>query len=288
MCCRSTTGRRATGCSRTRRTGASVPSSVRVREAPTGGPPRAPAPSRAAGRRRGRALAGPVRSYQVSVARGRTAVVAGPRPTILSWRRLLICLGGGLLAAGLTTVAGVPDLAVLVGWAVTASGLLLWVWRISWPRDSEGTKRLAEEEGRTHVTDTVVLGAAVASLAAVVEALVRSGTRDAVGVLTVVLGVLVVILSWAPVNTVFALKYARLYYAGGDGGIDFGQEDPPAYGDFAYVAFTVGMSFAVPDTALVDTQIRKVGLGHALMSYLFGTVVIAVAVNLVTNLGQSS
>jgi uncharacterized membrane protein len=222
----------------------------------------------------------------MTVARGRTAADAGVRPTILSWRRLLICLGGGLLAAGLTTVAGVPEIAVLVGWAVAAGGLLLWVWRISWPRDSEGTKRLAEEEGRTRVTDTVVLGAAVASLAAVVEALVRSGAGDAVGVATVVLGVLVVILSWALVNTVFALKYARLYYSGGDGGIDFGQREPPAYSDFAYVAFTVGMSFAVPDTQLADTSIRKVALGHALLSYLFGTVVIAVAVNLVTNLGQ--
>jgi uncharacterized membrane protein len=48
------------------------------------------------------------------------------------------------------------------------------------------------------------------------------------------------------------------------------------------------MSFAVPDTQIVDTSIRKVALGHALLSYLFGTVVIAVAVNLVTNLGQSS
>jgi uncharacterized membrane protein len=46
------------------------------------------------------------------------------------------------------------------------------------------------------------------------------------------------------------------------------------------------MSFAVPDTQIVDTSIRKVGLGHALWSYLFGTVLIAVAVNLVTNLGQ--
>jgi uncharacterized membrane protein len=222
----------------------------------------------------------------VTVARGRTAADAGVRPTILSWRRLLICLGGGLLAAGLATVAGVPEIAVLVGWAVAATGLLVWVWRISWPRDAEGTKRLAEEEGQTRVTDTVVLGAAVASLAAVVEALVRSGSKDAIGVATVVLGVLVVILSWALVNTVFALKYARRYYAGGDGGIDFGQEEPPAYSDFAYVAFAVGMSFAVPDTQLADTSIRKVALGHALLSYLFGTVVIAVAVNLVTNLGQ--
>jgi uncharacterized membrane protein len=222
----------------------------------------------------------------VTVAGDRTSVAATPRPTILSWRRLLICLGGGLLAAGLTWVAGVPEIAVLVGWAVSAGGLLLWVWRISWPRDSHGTKRLAEEEGRTRVTDTVVLVAAVASLAAVVEALVRSGSKDAVGVATVVLGVLVVILSWALVNTVFALKYARRYYSGGDGGIDFGQREPPAYSDFAYVAFTVGMSFAVPDTQVADTSIRKVALGHALLSYLFGTIVIAVAVNLVTNLGQ--
>jgi uncharacterized membrane protein len=250
-----------------------VPSSVRAGEGPT-----------AAGRREGRAVAGPVRKHGVSVGRSTTAV--GARPTILSWRRLMVCLGGGLLAAGLTVVAGVPEISVLVGWAVAAGGLLLWVWRISWPRDSEGTKRLAEEEGRTRVTDTVVLGAAVASLAAVVEALVRSGTRDAVGVATVVLGVLVVILSWAVVNTVFALKYAREYYSDGDGGIEFGQREPPAYSDFAYVAFTVGMSFAVPDTQLAATSIRKVALGHALLSYLFGTVVIAVAVNLVTNLGQ--
>ena len=160
---------------------------------------------------RRRALAGPVLGYRVSVARGRTAVEAGPRLTILSWRRLLICLGGGLLAAGLTTLTGAPEIAVLVGWAVAAGGLLLWVGWISWPRGPEGTKRLAEEEGQTRVTDTAVLGAAVASLAAVVEALVRSGTRDAVGVATVVLGVLVVILSWALVNTVFAFKHARLY-----------------------------------------------------------------------------
>jgi uncharacterized membrane protein len=213
--------------------------------------------------------------------------VTGRLPgTILSWRRLLLCLGGGVLAAELTAVAGVPEIAVLVGWAVAAGGLLVWVWRISWSRDWQGTKQLAEEEGRTRVTDAAVLSAAVASLAAVVEALLRSGAKDAVGVLTVVLGVLVVILSWALVNTVFALKYARLYYSGGDGGIDFNQEEPPAYSDFAYLAFTVGMSFAVPDTQVTATPVRKVGLGHALLSYLFGTVVIAVAVNLVTNLGQ--
>jgi uncharacterized membrane protein len=214
-------------------------------------------------------------------------VTGRPPGTVLSWRRQLLCLGAGVLGALGTSVAGVPEIAVLVGWIVSAGTLLVWVWRISWSRDWKGTKQLAEEEGRTRVTDAVVLSAAVASLGAVVEALLRSGSRDAVGVLTVVLGVLVVVMSWALVNTVFALKYARLYYADGDGGIDFGQEEPPAYSDVAYLAFTVGMSFAVPDTQITATPIRKVGLGHALLSYLFGTVVIAVAVNLVTNLGSA-
>jgi uncharacterized membrane protein len=89
------------------------------------------------------------------------------------------------------------------------------------------------------------------------------------------------------VNTVFALKYARLYYSGGDGGIDFKETGRPAYSDFAYLAFTVGMTFGVTDTEPTSREIRKIALGHALLSYLFGTVVVAVAVNLVTNLGQS-
>jgi uncharacterized membrane protein len=208
-------------------------------------------------------------------------------PQILSWRRLLVCFAGGLVAGPVVAVSGVPELAVLVGWSVAAMGVLGWVWRVCWPQDDEGTKRLAEEEGNTRTTDTVVLVGALASLVAVIEALVRSSSQDAVAVASVVLGVLVVVLSWALVNTVFALKYARLYYEGGDGGIEFHQDQPPTYSDFAYLAFTVGMAFAVSETEPGSTDVRKVALGHALLSYLFGTVVIAVAVNLVTNLGQS-
>jgi uncharacterized membrane protein len=95
-----------------------------------------------------------------------------------------------------------------------------------------------------------------------------------------------VILSWALVNTVFALKYARLYYVDADGGLDFKNDEPPAYCDFAYVAFTVGMTFATPETEPTHRTVRTVMLGHALLSYGFGTGVLAVAINLVTNLAQ--
>ncbi|WP_235564902.1 DUF1345 domain-containing protein [Modestobacter sp. Leaf380] len=212
---------------------------------------------------------------------------SAPCQSILSRRRVLICLAGGVLVGMGVALVGAADVAVLAGWTVAAAALLVWVWRISWRRNPEQTRLLAEEEGRTHATDTAVLGAAVVSLGAVVETLVRSRSMDPVGMVAVVLGLLVVILSWALVNTVFALKYARWFYAAGrDGGIDSGQPDPPALSDFVYLAFTVGMSSAVSDTRLVATRVRKLTLGHALLSHLFGTVVVAVAVNLVTNLGQ--
>ncbi len=50
-------------------------------------------------------------------------------------------------------------------------------------------------------------------------------------------------MAWAAVHTVFTTRYARLYYSGSDGGIDFNQDDPPQYSDFAYLAFTIGMTF---------------------------------------------
>jgi uncharacterized membrane protein len=214
-----------------------------------------------------------------------------PRGRILSVRRVLISVAVGVVAGGIAVVLGVPELAPLLGWTVAAAVVLTWVWRISWPQDPQGTKYLAEEESKSRSTDAAVLIAAVASLGAVALALVRaSSNQDAVAVTLVVLSVLTVIASWALVNTVFALKYARLYYkdeTDADGGIDFKQDQPPAYSDFAYLAFTVGMAFAVSETEPTSTHMRKTALGHALLSYAFGTGILAVAINLVTNLGQS-
>jgi uncharacterized membrane protein len=212
--------------------------------------------------------------------------VGGRVRRIISWPRVMACFAAGVLASLALAVLGAGELSALGGWTVAALGMLTWVWAISWPQDPGGTKRLAEDEGRTHATDTVVLVAAVASLAAVVVAVVQAGGRGAVDVAAVVLSVGVVILSWALVNTVFALKYARLYYFGSDGGIDFHQEGPPAYSDFAYVAFCVGMTFAVAETEPADPDIRKTTLGHGLLSYLFTTVLVAVSVNLLTNIGH--
>jgi uncharacterized membrane protein len=176
----------------------------------------------------------------------------------------------------------------MVGWCVAASSALAFVWLIGWRQDAAGTKRLAEEEIRSRSIDLWVVLAAVASLAVVVVALQRSGGKDPVAVATVLLSVLSVMLAWATVNTVFALKYARLYYVDEPDrkGFDFDMDMPPSYSDFAYLAFTIGMAYAPAEARPSHPSTRKVLLAHALLSYLFGTGVIAVTISLVTNLGS--
>lgn len=206
---------------------------------------------------------------------------------LLSARRALLSLSVGLAVGVVVGVLASPRLVPLVSWTVTVVVLLAWVWSKSWPQDAKGTKRLAEQEQATMSTDLWLLTAAVASLAVVVLALVQSnGERNPIEVTDVLLSVISVATSWALVNTVYAFKYARIYYIDEPDtrGIDFKQSHDPTYSDFAYLAFTVGMSFAVSDTEPTGTRMRKVALGHALLSYAFGTGVLAVAINLVTNL----
>ncbi|RKN47913.1 DUF1345 domain-containing protein [Micromonospora endolithica] len=207
---------------------------------------------------------------------------------MLSVRRALWSLAVGVVAGMVTALLGAPELTPLVIWTIAAGTILVWVWRACWSAGPERTEQLAEAEQHSRSTDSAILIASVISLAAVAEALVRaSNQQDTVAVMLVILSVVAVVLAWALVNTVFAFKYARLYYRDDDGGIDFKRDDPPAYADFAYVTFTVGMSYAPGENEPTSNRMRRIALGHALLSYAFGTGILAVAINLVTNLGQS-
>jgi uncharacterized membrane protein len=128
--------------------------------------------------------------------------------------------------------------------------------------------------------DVALLGAALASLVAVGVLLTR-GEPDP---LRIWLSLISVAASWAMVHTVFTMRYAALYYGHPEGGIDFNDGERPAYPDFAYFAFTIGMSYAVSDTNVGSATIRRAVLRHSLLSYLFGTGILATTINLVASL----
>jgi uncharacterized membrane protein len=192
----------------------------------------------------------------------------------------------GLVAGAVLAFVTESELAILAGWDVAAVVYITWVWMTIWPMGPERTGRGAEREDPTRAaTDVLLLSAAVVSLVAVGFVLGgAAGTTGAKQLLHLILGLGSVVLSWGLVHTVFTLRYAKLYYRGPDGGVDFNQRTPPAYGDFAYLAFTIGMTFQVSDTDLQTAEIRRTALRHALLSYLFGTGIVATTINLIVNL----
>lgn len=216
--------------------------------------------------------------------------VPGPRPRghSLAVAKVGIAAAVGVAVGIVSGFLGVWPLAPLLGWdGMALAWLLLLVPAIA-PLNAELTARRAVREDPTRpVADVLLLAAAVASLVAVGFVLVRAGHDHGVTQgMEVALGIGSVVLSWALVHTTYVLRYAQLYYSGPDGGVSFNQDEPPAYVDFAYLAFTIGMTFQVSDTALQNRQIRRAALGHALLSYMFGTVIVAATVNLIAGLGK--
>ena len=200
--------------------------------------------------------------------------------------RALIALAVGLAAFGVAILLTPWQVAITIAWIVTASVFLVWIWINVRGSDGARTAELATvEDPSRFVADLLLVAASGASLAAVAFALLKGSTEQgaAKDLITAVAGLCLVV-SWTTVNTVFLLRYASLYYGDVPGGIAFGGEPSPSYADFAYLAFTIGMTYQVSDTQLSTRQIRKTALRHALLSFVFVTSVVAMTINIVAQL----
>jgi uncharacterized membrane protein len=207
-------------------------------------------------------------------------------------RRLVVVGGAGLLV-GVVLAFAVPwQMAVLGAWDATGLAFLASVWPVIVRADAAGTEHLQTREDVTRETARLLLLAAcAASLVSVVFALHEAGRETgAQRAVLITISVVSVVVSWIVVNTVFTLHYAAEYYSprhGDPARIDFGgtpASDPPDYRDFAYMAFTIGMTYQVSDTNLRNRRIRRTVLLHSLVAYLFGVVIVAAGVNIVSGL----
>lgn len=193
----------------------------------------------------------------------------------------------GLSAALVAGASGHWLEAPTAAWAAAALVYVLWVWLVIGRLDPHQTKSHATTEDPSRGTaDLLVLIANIASLGAVAVVVVdshRGGAGTQLGGAALVLASAA--LSWMLVQTLFTLRYAEHYYGGeAAGGVSFNQEEPPQYTDFAYLATSIGMTYQVSDTNLENPRIRREALKHSLLSYLFGTVILAATINLVLGL----
>jgi len=204
--------------------------------------------------------------------------------------RLVTALIIGIIVAvaGLATHMG--NISILAGWEVAVVIFVVWIWFIIWPMDHNRTSEFAQREdpGRVGV-DIILILASIASLGAVGYALFAANTTEdsTRQLILTLISLFSVVVSWVLIHTIYAVRYARFYYSKDfDGTIDFNKDSKPAYSDFLYVAFTVGMTFQIADTSVSGTNFRKMVLRHAILSYVFGTIIVATTINLIAGLGN--
>jgi uncharacterized membrane protein len=179
--------------------------------------------------------------------------------------------------------------APAVGWAMACTLYVGVMWATVWPMDPNQTERHATRDAPGRRTaHWLLVGASLVSLLDVGWMAAQAGGPQGIGRATgSLLAFISVALSWILIHTVYTLGYARAYHAGGGVGISFPGGGPPCYRDFAYLAFTIGMGYQVSDQRISVPAIRGVVLIHALISYLFGAVILGTMVSLLAGLGAS-
>jgi uncharacterized membrane protein len=207
----------------------------------------------------------------------------------LAKRRTVTAVVAGAIVLVVALVLGADWPVALTGsWGVAALVIICVVWIRIYSMDAEKTKKNARSEDFSRPTaDLVVLAASVGSLGAIGYTLARAGhSHGATKGLLIALALSVVSLSWLTVHTLYLVRYGDQYYGDPIGGIEFNDDEPPDYRDFAYLALTIGMTFQVSDTTLKSKTMRRLAIRHALLSFLFVAVIGALTINTVGALLQ--
>jgi uncharacterized membrane protein len=145
-----------------------------------------------------------------------------------------------------------------------------------------------QDEGQLLIL-TLVAVAAVVSLAAIIAELATS--KDLIGRLKyahIGLAAFTIVSSWAFTQVMFALHYAHDYYvacsSGKSTGLAFPGEELPDYLDFLYFSCVIGTSGQTADVSFTSRTMRRVGLLHCVLAYLFNTTVLALTINIAASL----
>ncbi|HTR59834.1 MAG TPA: DUF1345 domain-containing protein [Casimicrobiaceae bacterium] len=183
------------------------------------------------------------------------------------------------------------------GWDIGATCALVIMYFRLRRSSASAMKQIAAEQdvGKWWVLG-LSLAAGTAGLVVITsEMRLVKDAADLERALRVLLVIYSVALSWAFIQTVFALHYAHDYYLAveidGDKhrpttqrSLLFPGDRPPSYGDFLYFSFTVGMTFQVSDVQIADASMRRLVLAHGIVAFFFATGILALALNLVAGL----
>jgi uncharacterized membrane protein len=210
------------------------------------------------------------------------------------WRTLLAGVVGALAGWYASRHGLLIGAASLVGWNVAAAAFVIptgWILLTSDHADCRANAKI-EDENRA-VLMAIILGSVGVSLGAIIVALKESKLhaghqQDAPWIMG--LSILTLVMSWLVVQCLYTLHYAHRYFGdrdgdgAPDGGIEFPGEPPQTYRDFIYVSVCVGSTCQVSDFNITTTKFRNLVTTHAVITFVFNTMVLALGINIIGNL----
>jgi uncharacterized membrane protein len=199
--------------------------------------------------------------------------------------RLLLALAVGLATAGLWPAEHSLPVRVIAGWDAGSLTLLAFVWGVILTADPQKTcvRAASADPGRTVVWVLVLVASSVSLFSGAVVMRHARAIDPQRSPLLIALCLVAVVLAWSLTHTAFALRYAHLYYRDddeGEGGLTFCGDRKPDDFDFAYFSYTIGMCFQVSDVSVSSPRIRRAVLAHAVLSFSYNTVIVALVLNL--------
>jgi uncharacterized membrane protein len=211
--------------------------------------------------------------------------------------RVWVALGFALiifLLAGRTP----PAIQFILAWSGFTFAVLALLWVTILTAGPHEVKLIAkmQDSSRT-ITFVFVIFASFISLFAVIFLLrILSDSKQAGYAFHVGFLILSVILSWNMIHTIFAIRYTHLFYniwaeekdldKEHKGGLIFPTDDPPDYLDLVYFSYVIGMTFQVSDIQITSRRIRHLVLFHALLSFAYNTVILALCITIISALIQ--
>ncbi len=195
----------------------------------------------------------------------------------------------GFLVFLLLTTREVNARNVLAGWNVSAVIFIAATWR-RMLRASVATirKRAADLDFSDSLLMFLSIAAALASIAGIgLELHQVKEAEPGVALTRALVAVVTILISWVFLHTLFTVHYAHRFYGvddDGDGlkgdGLKFPEGvEEPVYWDFLYYSFTIGVASQTADVATSTTVMRKLTLLHSVLSFLFNTTILALAIN---------
>ncbi|MEZ5854721.1 MAG: DUF1345 domain-containing protein [Hyphomicrobiaceae bacterium] len=178
------------------------------------------------------------------------------------------------------------------GWLAGATVYLGFAVWIMWRCGPEEIRRSAEREDESRFVFLVLIVLAIASSFTAIVALIgdaRVAKADLRGIYLGLAGA-TVLASWLVMQIVYTLHYAHDYYRPNAEGTDLerGLEFPggalPDYWDFLYFTTSIGATSQTSDVAISSRTLRRQVTVHAVLSFIFNTTILALAINVASGL----